>query len=192
MSNTDIDSKEVLTVRGTLTFKEYKKFSSFHSRRWVIWFTLSTFILFFALSIYFLYNPGDIFSFGEMAAILFVSSTVSVFISGIFFLYTKAVIRIKAKREYKSDQLIKQEIIYSISKDGINQNRGRSINYIEWNEIVFVREHSPMFLLYVSKNKSIVLPRRFFESIEEIKLFKQIIRENVSSEKITLSKDSLQ
>ncbi|CAN7268805.1 YcxB family protein [Rossellomorea sp. LjRoot5] len=181
MSNTDIDSKEVLTVRGTLTFKEYKKFSSFHSRRWVIWFTLSTFILFFALSIYFLYNPGDIFSFGEMAAILFVSSTVSVFISVIFFLYAKAVIRIKATREYKSDQLIKKEFIYTFSEEGINQNRGRSINYIEWNEIVFVREDPPMFLLYVSKNKSIVIPRRFFESIEELKLFKQIIRENVPS-----------
>jgi hypothetical protein len=183
LKNTDIDSRKDLTVRGTLTFNEYKKFASFHSRRWIIWLTLSTFILFFPLSIYFLYNPGDIFSFEGMAAIFLLSSIFSVIISGIFFLYAKAVIRIKATREYKSDQLIKNEFIYTFSEDGINQKRGRSINYIEWNEIVFVREYPPLFLLYISKNKAIVMPRRFFESNEEIKLFKQIIKGNVSSEK---------
>lgn len=183
MSNIDIDTNRELSVSGTLTFKEYKKFSSFHTRRWIKWLVLSTFILFFPLITYILYNPGDIFYFEKMAAIFLVSSTVSVSISVIFFLYAKGIIRIKASREYKSDQLIKNEFTYTFNENGINQKRGKSITYIEWNDIVSIQEYPPMFLIYVSKNKAIVLPKRFFKINEEIKLFKEIIIENVASEK---------
>jgi hypothetical protein len=183
MSDIDLGAKRELSVSGTLTSKEYKKFSSFHTGKWIIWFVISTYILFFSLLSYLLYNPGDIFNFGEMASLLFVSSTLSVLISLLFFLYAKGVIRIKAGREYKSDHLIKNEITYTFSEDGINQKRGRSINYIEWNQIVSIKEYPPMFLIYVSKNKAMVVPKRFFECDEERKLFKKIIKENVTSEK---------
>ncbi|WP_064094146.1 YcxB family protein [Rossellomorea aquimaris] len=183
MSNIDINTKRELSVRGTLTIKEYKKFSSFHTRGWIKWLVLSTFLLIFPFITYILYNPRDIFYFENMAAIFLVSSTVSVSISILFFLYAKLIIRIKATREYKSDQLIKNEFTYTFHENGINQKRGRSITYIEWNDIVSIREYPPMFLIYVSKNKAIVIPKRFFELSEEIMLFKKIMNENVASEK---------
>jgi YcxB-like protein len=183
MKNRDSAAHGDVSVSGTLTSKEYKKFSSFHTNKWVMWFVISTYILFFSLLSYILYSPGDIFNFGEMASLLFVSSTVSILIALLFFLYAKGIIRFKAAREYKSDHLIKNEITYTFSENGINQKRGKSINYIDWNEIVFIKEYSPMFLIYVSKNKAIVLPKRFFESDEQIKIFKNMIKENVPLEK---------
>jgi hypothetical protein len=183
MSNIDLDNSRELSVSGTLTAKEYKKFSSFHTSRWILWITISTYIVFFPWLIYILYNPGDIFNFGDMAAILLISSTVSVFIAIIIFLYAKIIIRVKATREYKSDQLIKNEFIYRFSANGIHQKRGRSINVINWKEIVSIKEFSPMFLIYVSRNKAMVIPKRFFESKEEINLFKKMVNENAMQEK---------
>jgi hypothetical protein len=181
-TNKDLDTSRELSVRGTLTVKEYKKFSSFHTSRWILWITISTYIVFFPWLIYILYNPGDIFNFGDMAAILLISSTVSVCIAALIFLYAKVVIGVKATREYKSDQLIKNELIYTFSDTGINQKRRRSKNHIEWHEIVSIKEFSPMFLIYVSRNKAMVVPKRFFESDEQIKFFKKVINENVTQE----------
>ncbi|KSU63674.1 hypothetical protein AS034_05350 [[Bacillus] enclensis] len=190
MSNKDIDTSRELSVRGTLTAKEYKKFSSFHTSRWILWITISTYIVLFLGLIYIQYNPGDIFNFGDMAAILLISSTVSVCITALIFLYAKVIIRVKATREYKSDQLIKNELIYTFSDTGIIQKRGRSISAIDWNEIVSIKEFAPMFLIYVSRNKAMVIPKRFFESDEKIKLFKKMINENVTAEKNKITGNS--
>ncbi|NQD68452.1 YcxB family protein [Bacillus haikouensis] len=183
MSNIDLGNSIELSVSGTLTAKEYKKFSSFHTSRWILWITISTYIVFFPWLIYILYKPGDIFNFGDMAAVLLISSTVSVCIAVMIFLYAKVIIRVKATREYKSDQLIKNELIYTFSDTGIHQKRGRSINDIDWNEIAAIKEHHSMFLIYVSRNKAMIIPKRFFESDEEIKQFKKMINKNVTSEK---------
>jgi YcxB-like protein len=83
--------------------------------------------------------------------------------------------------------LIKNEFTYTFSENGINQKRGRSITYIEWNNIISIREYPPMFLIYVSINKAIVIPKRFFETNEEIKLFKKIINDNAMSEKTKIT-----
>lgn len=183
MSNKDIYTSRELSIRGTLTAKEYKKFSSFHTSRWILWITISTYIVLFLGLIYIQYKPGDILNFGDMAAILLISSTASVCIATLIFLYAKVVIRVKATREYKSDQLIKNELTYTFSDAGIHQKRGRSINDIDWNEIVSIKEFAPMFLIYLSRNKAMIIPKRFFESEEEIKLFKKMVNENVTQEK---------
>jgi YcxB-like protein len=183
MSNNDLDASRELSVRGTLTVKEYKKFSSFHTSRWILWIAISTYMVFFPLLTYILYNPGDILNFGDMAAILLISSTASVCIAALIYFYAKVIIRVKATREYKSDQLIKNEFIYIFNDTGILQKRGRSINAIDWNEIVSIKEFSPLFLIYVSRNKAMVIPKRFFGSVEELTLFKRIINENVTQEK---------
>ncbi|BCB05222.1 YcxB family protein [Bacillus sp. KH172YL63] len=183
MSNTNSNTSKELSVTGTITPKEYKKFHSYHSGKLIKWVVIGTYILFFSLLTYLLYQPGDIWDYEEMASLLLVNSFLSVCLSFLFFLYGKGILFIKASREYKSDQLIKQDISYTFSGDGITQKRGRSVSYIQWKEIVSVREQPSMFLIYLSKSKAIVLPKRFFDSREELEAFKELIEGNVLAKK---------
>ncbi|WP_420796986.1 YcxB family protein [Alkalihalobacterium alkalinitrilicum] len=65
-----------------------------------------------------------------------------------------------------------------------NQQAGRSNNFFDWSDIHFEREYEMMFLLYISKHKAIILPKRFFELNDDIDLFKIIVSKHVETNKI--------
>ncbi|WP_353733608.1 YcxB family protein [Rossellomorea vietnamensis] len=70
------------------------------------------------------------------------------------------------------------------SSDEIQQKIRKSTNYLEWNDILKVREHPDMFQLYISRNKAILLPNSYFNSKADKEKFKQLIYKNVSKEKV--------
>jgi len=102
----------------------------------------------------------------------------------LLFLLAKVLLRWKGIKEFKSDQLMKREHTYHFDESGITQVRGRSHGYYEWSDMLKVKGHKRMFLIYLSKNKAIPLPDRFFKSHMEMDLFKKIVSENMDSKKV--------
>ena len=89
-----------------------------------------------------------------------------------------------AVKEYKSEPSIKGEMTYISSDEGIRLKCESSDAFFKWEEIqkaILVRD---MFILYVTIMKAIVIPTRFFDSEEDIDLFKNIISENMDTTKI--------
>ncbi|WP_216828089.1 YcxB family protein [Alkalihalobacterium elongatum] len=66
----------------------------------------------------------------------------------------------------------------------MSQQTGKSNNFFDWRDIHLAREYEKMFLLYISKHKAIILPTRFFESKDNLDLFKIIVSNNIEPNKI--------
>ncbi|WP_170138910.1 YcxB family protein [Oceanobacillus chungangensis] len=92
----------------------------------------------------------------------------------------------RTQKEYKSDRLIKSDLSYTINKEGINQKVRKSNNYIEWEDIYKFYEKKDMFLAYVSRNKAIILPKRYFNTYDEIVTLKNLVRERLKEKKIKI------
>ena len=108
----------------------------------------------------------------------------SLIIAAFAALFLSGLLRFRIRREYKSDRLIKNEIRYMITNDGINQQVKSSNSHLEWNDFIATFEHKDMFRLYISKHKAIVLPKRYFSSNEDRIYFKHIVEKNMPSKKV--------
>ncbi|WP_066190363.1 YcxB family protein [Gracilibacillus timonensis] len=81
--------------------------------------------------------------------------------------------------------MIHNKINYKINGSGITQIISPYTNtYFDWNNIIKGYENEDMFRLYISNNKAIILPKRFFKSKEDIMAFKQLISANTDKVKL--------
>ncbi|WP_066190353.1 YcxB family protein [Gracilibacillus timonensis] len=162
---------------GTITYNEFQKYNSYHSKKTVIAISLFSFFSIVLLGI--IIADGSYFILVPFSIIL--ASIVAV----ISILILVTAFRIRARREYNSDFLMTKEITYTINDNGITQQiTKKSHNFIEWNYIVKGYEDDDMFRLYVSRNKAIVLPKRFFTSENDLTIFKKIISKNINKMKL--------
>ena len=161
---------------GTFTYEDYKKHNNYHQKKMVISFAIFAFLI---GMIVFPLNMS-----GSWIIIIPIFFVVSLIISAIGTLFLIGLLRLRVRREFKSDQLIKNEIRYSITNEGINQQVKRSNSHLEWSDFISAFEHKDMFRLYISKHKAIVLPKRYFASKEDRISFKQIIETNMPSKKV--------
>ncbi|WP_345240653.1 YcxB family protein [Pontibacillus salipaludis] len=166
-----MEKREPVTVSGTLTVDEFKKYQAYHVRR----INLSFFFVLLVLFTYMFVSVID--------AIWFISiwfaALFALVPSGFFLLSVKTFNRHRAKKEFESDSIAHNEMTYTFSEEGVHQKVRRSDNYYEWSDFSSLEETPELFLLYVSKRKAIVLPKRFFKNKEQQEQFKQIVRESI-------------
>lgn len=169
------NNNEEISISGTLTYAVFKKYNWYHKRKIVIGYFVFAFLCFiyvfsnFVSGVWFLVYPIVIF--------------LSLITSGIISLILLFLVFWKARQEYKSDKIIKNEVSFVIDNKGINQKVRSSNANIEWSDILVAKENKDMFRLYISKNKAIVLPKRFFISKEDIHTVKTLIERNLNSKK---------
>lgn len=106
--------------------------------------------------------------------------------AGLILLLMFGLIFLRIRKEYNSDRMIKSELSYTINKEGIKQKIRRSTTYYEWEDIFKVCEKRDMFLVYVSRNKAILLPKRYFNLDDEIVTFKNLVRDRLTEKKIKI------
>ncbi|WP_158234693.1 YcxB family protein [Lentibacillus sediminis] len=85
----------------------------------------------------------------------------------------------RLRREFESDKQAQNEVTFTINEERIHQKTINSTTEINWSDIFSAYEHKKMFRLYVSRNKVIVLPKRYFHSQQEIELFRDIAKQYV-------------
>ncbi|KGP73376.1 YcxB family protein [Pontibacillus yanchengensis] len=174
-----MDNTNEVKVNGILERKEYITHNLYHTKKSRILLSSLSLIMF-----------GFLFSnavSGDFFSVVFISLFIASFFSGALYLLTTVGIKIRSSREYKSDPIIQREITYHFTDDGINQYLGRSTTYLEWKEVLSIYEHKEMFQLYISKNKAIVLPKRYFQSSDEVNQFKHIIHQHAHTNKVYIT-----
>ncbi|EQB36293.1 MULTISPECIES: YcxB family protein [Virgibacillus] len=113
---------------------------------------------------------------------IILSSLTASFITVPLILILKFILRIRVRKEFQSDTQIRHDLSYLISEQRIHQKRGSSNTYFEWGDIFKAYEHKKMFRLYVSRNKAILLPKRFFKTNKDIELLKNMVHKNLDIE----------
>ncbi|TYS17840.1 YcxB family protein [Rossellomorea vietnamensis] len=174
--------QDPLIVSGTITKKDFINHNRYHIKKFNRRVLLLSFILFMA---YFVINSRNLnedlldWAFSIILGLIF-----ALFFSSVLFLLAKLIIRLRAGKEYKSDQLLQNDITYIFSSEEIQQKIRKSSNYFEWHDFLIIYERPDMFQLYISRNKAILLPKNHFRSKAEEEKLKKLISENVSKEKV--------
>ncbi|WP_113971468.1 YcxB family protein [Rossellomorea aquimaris] len=161
---------------------DYKLFNALHTKKTLRMISLSYFVLIFVIFAF------TTFSLMEEALDVVIFTIFNVIFTSVatllLFLLAKVLLRWKGIKEFNSDQLMKREHTYHFDENGITQMRGRSTNYYEWADTLKVQGNKRMFLIYLSKNKAIPLPERFFKSHMDMDSFKKIVSDNMDSKKV--------
>jgi hypothetical protein len=168
------DEMQTVSFGGTLSLEEFKKYNMYHMKTFNIQFMVLSFI--FSFLFFYLMNLQV-----EFYSLIFLS-LLAVIITK--FLIINKVVELRSKREFESDKIIQNEIRYIADDCGINEAIKKSKALIEWDDIILIKKYNDMYCLYLSKNKAIVIPKRYFDSIEKIQLFERIINDNFPPEKV--------
>lgn len=170
---------ENLTFHGKLTFKEFKIYNIFHSRKaQVVMFVVSFFAAFFMWSTL-RSTPSSFLDFRlVITSILFG-------VIGVFMLYT--VTNRQARKHFYSESFMKLKQSYTVNKDGIILETERSKANFQWSDVISAHELESLFLVYVAKAKAMVIPKRYFETDQDISKFKSFLTTELESKKVKLS-----
>ncbi|TFB22898.1 YcxB family protein [Filobacillus milosensis] len=164
-------SKRRLNITGTISLEDYQIHNKHHKKKLVLGYFLFVMITFAIV----LLATGTVT--GSLPIVVIIALILGSVIGGISTFMLLITNRFVAKREYKSDQLIQEEMTLSIGPKGIEQKIRNSKTLFEWKHFIKFKEHPQLFQLYVSKNKALIIPKHFFETDEEIKQFKHEVEE---------------
>lgn len=82
----------------------------------------------------------------------------------------------------RSKPIALEPVTYEFSPDGISHVGPTSSGRANWTTYLRIRETSEQFLLYVQKRLANVLPKRAFQSGDEMQQFRELVRENFQGE----------
>lgn len=85
----------------------------------------------------------------------------------------------RAKKNFNSDSLLKYEFHYRINEEGIFCESERGTVQYYWSDVIATYYYKRLFILFVSDNKGLLLPERFFTDKEDVIEFRRIVSENV-------------
>lgn len=180
MSYTKQPASQEVVATGMLTFKEFRKYNEIHSENYMKWASLIAFLAFSLI----IGIPAD----NEEGLFMALLVVVIVALPGTLLIYfiLRLAIYIRAKQEFKSNPGLYKDLTYHFSPEGIRLEQGRSVVYHEWSQILSVRETPAMFILFISKNRAIVAPKRFFSSEEDIRQFQKLLGRYIDRWKIKI------
>ncbi|MCI1857977.1 MAG: YcxB family protein [Sporolactobacillus sp.] len=173
---------EEIHFGGTLTKREFYQSNFYFSGMNVLLVTLAGAIIIFFAELFIFRGFQEVFFRVYIPLILSVAALFILLIIGAI------TIDFKARSEYVSNQLIKQEIQYDANNDEFIQTRGKSKIYVKWQELYWAFEYKTIFLLYLSKHQSFIIPKRFFANEADIYKFRSLIRESMPKKKVSLRK----
>jgi len=79
------------------------------------------------------------------------------------------------KRNMKSNRALQEKIRYSFTENGIDAVAQSSSGHNSWSNIREAYETKNNFLLFISNNQMYTIPKRAFESVDQMNSFKQLL-----------------
>lgn len=155
-----------IEITGGLTVKDYFLFW-FHQARYLLLIELFLIVYFIFLVI-----SEDVSQTVRILLYVFTPIAGGLFLSGISFL--------KIKKEYTIAEKKSHEKIVKINEKGIEYGTRQSQIFYRWEDIrrgFFLKKE---ILLYISRKQALIIPRRFFNSIEEEEKWIDVLKHYLS------------
>ncbi|HCQ89487.1 MULTISPECIES: YcxB family protein [unclassified Clostridium] len=176
--------KKEVKANFKLEFKDYKDFNIHHSRKHFYAAGFLYFILFIGTILFKVLSNGmDTQLLKEMFIVMIPTGIllISLILLAFYFL-----IVFYSKKVFKSEMLLQEEQNYIINDDGILLISKSSNNNIGWKNIFKVTESKNSMFIYLGDIKSMIIPKRAFSSNDDIGILKDIIKRNLTAEKIKI------
>lgn len=169
-----MDSKKDIKIKGNLTLEDYSDLNKIYMRN------------------IFKKMIGVIFvSFLVMYGILFYKRYGLVFVGiasllGSVFVYLSIYIAttIKTKRSFKKNSPNKFHFTYTINKNGIHVQSESGGRQHYWKNVSDSVKYNNVYIFYINKSQSILIPERFFKNSSEHDDFKKLLIANFENPQI--------
>lgn len=108
----------------------------------------------------------------------------AVALSAVLWYITRSSIARKSKKAFESDSLAKRPQSFLISDEGISYESESGTGQVKWEEIYKIGETASLFAFFVSSNRALIIPKRFFKSEEDKGFFKELARKHMFSNRV--------
>ena len=85
------------------------------------------------------------------------------------------------KKHMASNRALSERIHYVFSENGIDATAPSSSGHTAWQNVYEAYETKTNFLIFISKSMMYVIPRRCFDSAEQIASFKSLVRSKLDA-----------
>ncbi|GAA0300275.1 hypothetical protein GGQ92_001512 [Gracilibacillus halotolerans] len=159
---------KVLYASGILSKEEFVKLNVFHRRGF-------SFIVSIFVPLYFFITNDYNFNLNFILLIPFMFIFILLLI-----IMSKMLFKYSARKQFDSDPLARLERKYTITTTGITEQIiGKSHVDFKWSDVKKSFELDHLFVLYISNRSALLIPKKFFNSAEDISAFKEIANENL-------------
>jgi len=69
---------------------------------------------------------------------------------------------------------------YTLDSQGIASQAASYSGFRKWDRIWRVEENGRLFLIYLSRSQVVIIPKRFLESLDQVRAFRELVAENCS------------
>jgi len=90
----------------------------------------------------------------------------------------------KSKKAFESDNLAQQAQTYTISDDGIEYQSESGQGRMKWEDLHKIGETLNLYVLFVSSNRALLIPKRSFPTAAEATAFKDLARKHMYSYRV--------
>lgn len=156
--------EKTIQLTVSLTEKEYVEIKLYTGKKKLIIQNIATFIVGW---VYFSVVNHLIFSWST-SIFLGLAITIPLIIA-IFFRNIRSL-----KRDFKEDYLIQEESVYELEEMGIRSSQPQGTLFLSGKDFDSINEIPNFFLLYIS-GLAVVVPKRCFDSLEDMLLLKKRI-----------------
>jgi hypothetical protein len=84
-----------------------------------------------------------------------------------------------ARKEYATKIYLREYVTYVFTPETINTSGTGISSSVSWKNITRFRETKSLFLLYLGPNGAINIPKRFFQSPEEMERWRQLVQSSM-------------
>jgi len=165
-------------IKTNITAEDYINFNSdYYKKNTAFQIFLAIILIFIAV------NCGmNKFARGNLIRII-VSYFPLIFLLLVYFLYFKCFWPIILRQTYKSDRILQEETILTLSENNINESMDRGyFNYTtkDFNKVIFGKK---MISIYISKKRAILIPRHCFTSKDDEREIEEFIKTNYAKKR---------
>lgn len=171
MITTENSTSKKLSFKGKLSYQDFKDFQLLHSKNKLLLQIVYLFVIFMVVVLF-------QSSFSTDLLPIFIPLGILVSVAGAFI--TKGISNYKYKSVFNSDKLLQKEYLYTFDNDGISTDSEVGNGKFKWNEVYQAKQNKKLHLVYIAKNKALIIPRSFFDSAEQIKELEILLRNNLS------------
>lgn len=88
---------------------------------------------------------------------------------------------VSAKKHMASNKGLSERIHYVFSENGISAAASSSSGHTAWQNVYEAYETKTNFLIFLAKNMMYVIPKRCFDSFDQVASFKRLLRSQLNS-----------
>ena len=171
------DDQDVIEVEGQLTRDDYVHYFMWTTLRLPLALRMMA-VIFVTLGLLF----GAILLRERDMTALLVRLVLSLLGAVLWVLLMGRAYRSNAVKLYQTNRILQKPIRYRFGRGGLSTATPSSEERVAWSALHQVRETRDAFYPYLSAGHAYVIPKRFFESEEQIEQFRALLRESLPPE----------